>query len=344
MCRSKAEGGRRCPGKRKSGSAEKVSPDTMGPLLEVMSEVDGSTFDDPSIVPVMGRGIPLLSEGTTTPGRTMTASLDKLGTSQNEGVKKALNTNNTTEVKMSTTPAMSLDFEELKDGTRKYKNKQGRLHREDGPAVIKVSKDGVVLSEEYYLNGKKHREDGPASIYYRENGSVEFEAWDRDGKLYRNPEDGPTLIDYYPNGNVARERWCWRYIDEKHRTDGPALIYYNEDGSVERKEWWRYDKKHRTDGPAVITYYLDGTVKSEEWYQDWELHREDGPATIYYRENGTLEFEAWYRDGELTREDGPASIYTLDGSVERKTYYFKGHALSSAEGLDEVVKKETTKN
>ena len=33
----------------------------------------------------------------------------------------------------------------------------GKLHREDGPAV-----EGADGSKEWYLNGKRHREDGPA--------------------------------------------------------------------------------------------------------------------------------------------------------------------------------------
>ena len=45
------------------------------------------------------------------------------------------------------------------DGTERwYRN--GRRHREDGPAIIYA--DG---SEFWYKNGKLHREDGPAIIY-----------------------------------------------------------------------------------------------------------------------------------------------------------------------------------
>jgi hypothetical protein len=38
-----------------------------------------------------------------------------------------------------------------------YHNKQGQLHREDGPAV--EWKSGI---KEWYINGERHREDGPA--------------------------------------------------------------------------------------------------------------------------------------------------------------------------------------
>lgn len=45
------------------------------------------------------------------------------------------------------------------DGTRKhYKN--GKLHREDGPAI-----EWRWGDKDWYMNGKLHREDGPAVNY-----------------------------------------------------------------------------------------------------------------------------------------------------------------------------------
>ena len=38
-----------------------------------------------------------------------------------------------------------------------YRNSNGKLHREDGPAVEYIDGD-----KKWYLNGKLHREDGPA--------------------------------------------------------------------------------------------------------------------------------------------------------------------------------------
>ena len=70
--------------------------------------------------------------------------------------------------------------------------RDGKLHREDGPAVIYA--DG---RQEFYRDGKLHREDGPAVIYA--NGRQEFY---RDGKLHR--EDGPAVID--ANGYQALDR------------------------------------------------------------------------------------------------------------------------------------------
>lgn len=42
-------------------------------------------------------------------------------------------------------------------GTRSYYNAAGLLHREDGPAIVRV--DGTV---EWWFNGELHRDVGPA--------------------------------------------------------------------------------------------------------------------------------------------------------------------------------------
>ena len=63
----------------------------------------------------------------------------------------------------------------------------GKLHREDGPAVERA--DG---SKKWHLNGKLHRTDGPAVEYA--NGS---KAWFLDDKRHRT--DGPAVE--YANGS-----------------------------------------------------------------------------------------------------------------------------------------------
>lgn len=65
------------------------------------------------------------------------------------------------------------------DGTREWRL-DGKLHRIDGPAIIRP--DG---NEGWYFMGKLHREDGPAVI--RPDG---YKAWWLNGKIHR--EDGPA--------------------------------------------------------------------------------------------------------------------------------------------------------
>lgn len=85
------------------------------------------------------------------------------------------------------------------DGSQRW-YRYGKLHREDGPAVIRA--DG---SQKWYRNGEMHREDGPAGIY--PNGA---RSWYKDGKFHR--EDGPAIIStngdqsWYINGEKLTEQ------------------------------------------------------------------------------------------------------------------------------------------
>jgi hypothetical protein len=77
------------------------------------------------------------------------------------------------------------------DNGNRYWYLNGKLHREDGPAV--ETYDG---SRYWWLNGKQHREDGPAIEY-----AGGTRCWYLNGKRHR--EDGPAIE--YANGN--REWW-----------------------------------------------------------------------------------------------------------------------------------------
>ena len=66
--------------------------------------------------------------------------------------------------------ALKYRVEVAKDGTRRYYNNAGELHRDEGPAVEWA--DGTKL---WYQNGQLHRTDGPA-----------IEWWDGDKRWYIN--------------------------------------------------------------------------------------------------------------------------------------------------------------
>ena len=72
-------------------------------------------------------------------------------------------------------------IEAAKDGTRRYYNRSGQLHRTDGPAVKWANGTKV-----WYQNGQLHRTDGPA--VERSDGSKE---WWQNGLLHRI--DGPAI-------------------------------------------------------------------------------------------------------------------------------------------------------
>ena len=90
----------------------------------------------------------------------------------------------------------------------------GKLHREDGPAI-----EWASGATEWWKHGKLHREDGPARTW--PDGSVNYFMF---GERHR--EDGPAVV--IPN--ILQEWWV---NGKKHREDGPAVE--NEDGTV---EWW----------------------------------------------------------------------------------------------------------
>jgi hypothetical protein len=99
-------------------------------------------------------------------------------------------------------------------GTKLWKNRDGKFHRLDGPAI-----EYTGGTKEWWQNGKLHRLDGPAIEYG--NGAEE---WWREGSLHRL--DGPAYI--LPNGHME-----WYRKKQLHRKDGPAIIYA--DGS---KSWY----------------------------------------------------------------------------------------------------------
>lgn len=88
----------------------------------------------------------------------------------------------------------------MKNGKRVFVGRvewfqNGKLHREDGPAV--EHDDG---QEWWYLNGELHREGGPA-IYWE--GVIH--EWYIRGKLHR--EDGPAIEYYLADGRKEEEWW-----------------------------------------------------------------------------------------------------------------------------------------
>jgi hypothetical protein len=202
---------------------------------------------------------------------------------------------------------------------------QGRLHREDGPAV-----EHANGAKEWWFRGKLHREDGPKNLSQilpaieHANGDEEWflkkyhgETLERSkGRLCKTNSKGRliTNIKDMVEKNVSSNRVEYLLDGELHREDGPAIEHANGD-----KEWYLNGELHREDGPAIE--HADGT---KEWWLNGELHREDGPAIEHadgdkewflngerHRVDGpAIEWangdKEWYMNGELHREDGPA--------------------------------------
>lgn len=118
--------------------------------------------------------------------------------------------------------------------------KNGKLHREDGPAESIAN-----ISEKWFFNGLLHRDDGPA-----ETG--DGAKWFHHGELHR--VGGPALI--------TDHKMVWYLHGDIHREDGPAVEF--KDGSY--FAWYKHGFLHREGGPAVhnplskkgLAWYIDG--------------------------------------------------------------------------------------
>ena len=68
--------------------------------------------------------------------------------------------------------------------------------------------DGIVCLEKFMLHGKLHRVDGPAVIKYYPSGEKEYEEYYKNGKVHR--DNGPAYISYYIDGRIDEK---WYYTD-----------------------------------------------------------------------------------------------------------------------------------
>ena len=102
---------------------------------------------------------------------------------------------------------------------KSYFNKDGKYHREDGPAI-----EYANGYKAWFLNGKRHREDGPAVEYASGNKS-----WYLNDKVHRT--DGPAI----ERADGSKEWWL---NGERHREDGPAIEHANGN-----KRWFLNDER-----------------------------------------------------------------------------------------------------
>lgn len=104
---------------------------------------------------------------------------------------------------------------------------------------IHMSENGFAHSFYFSKNLSIHREDGPAIIRLSHNSKsgkifIEEKSWYIDNKRHR--EDGPAMIEYYGNGQIKRKTWFINNV--RHRKDGPAVIRYNQDGSISSESYY----------------------------------------------------------------------------------------------------------
>jgi uncharacterized protein len=178
--------------------------------------------------------------------------------------------------------------------------------------IVESKKKKFTQTEMYYdKNGKMHRLDGPAYSGYRSHQKLAREEWLIHGK--HHSKEHPSLILYYPKGTPNMEAWDW--FGKGHRLDGPAVTYYNPDGTVSKTVWLKDGQTHRDeDLPAVYDY----ENRDYQWYKNENPHRDNGPAGVR-RVNGRWYYEWVFHGnnfGETEDPNNPPGAY-LD---YRKTY------------------------
>lgn len=184
-----------------------------------------------------------------------------------------------------------------------YKN--GKIHREDGPAI--EWSDG---SQYWYFEGNLHRKNKPAVIQMA--GLCEW--WENGNLNYRKVIDQTSIKDLIDNENqIEQKKEITLYgFDSETKAE---IIKIKVGNGFEYKKY--NNKLHREDGPAI-----ERESGTKLWYINGSKHREDGPAIE--REGGT---KCWYKYDKLHRENGPA-IENSDGS---KQWFLYGEEYTQKE-------------
>lgn len=91
----------------------------------------------------------------------------------------------------------------------------GKLHRVGAPAYLEFYPDtGVVKLEMWCLNDGNHRVGAPAEIHRNRFGVVIYEEWMLEGEYHR--DDGPSVVIYYRRGPKTGQIARVRYADQGH--------------------------------------------------------------------------------------------------------------------------------
>ena len=94
-------------------------------------------------------------------------------------------------------------------------NKDGQLHRENGPAV-----EYANGTKSWWLNGERHREDGPAIEW-----GAGVKEWYQNGKRHR--EDGPAIEyssgtkEWWLNGKILYEE---EFNEKMNSCNGKTVV------------------------------------------------------------------------------------------------------------------------
>lgn len=202
---------------------------------------------------------------------------------------------------------------------------------------------GTLETIEWYKNGKLDKDDRPAIVEYYKDGTIKIEEWYKDDQLHR--DNAPAVVEYYKDKTIKLEQW---YKNHKlHRVAGPAVVEYYENKTIKTEKWYEKDELHRIDSPAVTEYYQDKTIKSKKWYERGMLNRYFNEyALIEYYENGNVRLKEKYRNGQLSGTKAKVQYYPDQTVMLEESYrngQLYGFELPAVVAYDENGKKKYVK-
>ena len=196
------------------------------------------------------------------------------------------------------------------DGTKKWKNKEGRYHRENDKPAIEFSDGGKV----WYINGKRHRENDKPAVEYadgrkiwyingllnRENDKPAIEwndggkIWYINGKFIKRNYDSNDIIhndkffDNYGNEIKTTTAQLRKIIENLNK---PTEI--KSDGT---KKWRNKEGKyHRLNDKPAVEYPNGG----KEWWINGKLHRENDKPAVEWNDGGKI----WYVNDKFIKRN-----------------------------------------
>lgn len=213
--------------------------------------------------------------------------------------------------------------------------KDGKCHRENGPALIINHRNHV--EENWFYNGKRHRDgDLPARVCYPRDDSYKHivyfvRQWYNHGKLHRI--GGPACMNQ--RSDSRSEMWYIHGVC--HREDGPAARNWDKDNKITYELWSHNGVYHREDGPTLTCLNTLDMIEIN-WFKNGQRHRDGGPALTYIHSDGT-KTEHWYNHDKLHRNDGPSTIkYERENDEIIEIYNFHINGVSIDEEVQEWMK------
>lgn len=199
--------------------------------------------------------------------------------------------------------------------TRHYRD--GKLHRDDGPAVYNRH------TLRWYKNGEKHREgDLPAVIHADDIYDLGEREWCLNGETYKRHDRLDGRENYWPITETPAQTEL-----QEPLAKGDCVIV-DEYGTVSH---YRDGELHSDDGPARYNQY------SLQWFQHGKKHRDHNlPAVIIAETMDDLGYREWWQHGEKHREEGQAVIRT-DNLGQ---YWLRGQMYDDKKSHQAAVQQE----